>query len=86
MEQNPPRLFIVEDEAIVVADLVIRLNQMGYEVVEFPASYFDWPFPRATEVRRASSTGMWTSRPPARAATKTTSRTTSPVAASMATA
>ncbi len=33
MEQNPPRLFIVEDEAIVVADLVIRLNQMGYEVV-----------------------------------------------------
>ena len=32
-EQSKPRLFIVEDEAIVVADLVDRLTQMGYEVV-----------------------------------------------------
>lgn len=28
-----PRLLIVEDDAIVVADLTIRLTQMGYEVV-----------------------------------------------------
>ncbi len=29
---NKPRLFIVEDEAIVAADIAIRLAQLGYEV------------------------------------------------------
>ena len=32
-EQSKPRLLIVEDESIVVADIAIRLAQMGYEVV-----------------------------------------------------
>jgi PAS domain S-box-containing protein len=31
-EQAKPRLLVVEDETIVVADLCIRLEQMGYEV------------------------------------------------------
>jgi CheY-like chemotaxis protein len=30
---NKPRLLIVEDEAIVAADIAIRLGQLGYEVV-----------------------------------------------------
>jgi len=33
MEQSKPRLLIVEDDAIVVADITVRLAQMGYEVV-----------------------------------------------------
>ena len=32
-EQSKQRILIVEDEAIVVADIAIRLAQMGYEVV-----------------------------------------------------
>jgi PAS domain S-box-containing protein len=35
---NQPRLLIVEDEAIVVADITIRLTQLGYTVVGTTAS------------------------------------------------
>ena len=35
---HPPRLLIVEDEAIVVADIAIRLTQLGYTVVGTAAS------------------------------------------------
>jgi PAS domain S-box-containing protein len=34
----PPRLLIVEDEAIVVTDIAIRLKQLGYEVVGIASS------------------------------------------------